>query len=88
MEGRLKIKKMVLVFAENTDGKFKKIAFEAVTYGYKTAQAMGTTCAALTIGEVTDAEKLGEYGAIKVYNIQDANLKRFDAQVLFDPFEE
>ncbi len=72
---------MVLVFAEHTNGKFKKTAYEAVTYGYKTAQALGTECAALTIGEAENAGELGTYGAAKVYNIQDAGLKDFDSQV-------
>lgn len=72
---------MVLVFAEATKGIFKKSAHETVTYGYQTAQAMGTECVALTIGDVADAGQLGTYGASKVYNISDAKLGAFDAQV-------
>ena len=71
---------MVLVFAETQKGKFKKAAFEAVTYGYKTAQALGTECVALTIGETEDAGQLGKYGASKVYNMNDEALKTFDSQ--------
>ena len=58
---------MVLVFAETNKGKFKKAAFEAVTYGYKTAQILGTDCVALTLGTAEDAGQLGKYGASKVY---------------------
>ncbi len=72
---------MVLVFAENHKGQFKKAAFEAVTYGYKTAQALGTDCAVLTIGAVTGAEELGKYGATKIYNITNPALENFDGQV-------
>lgn len=72
---------MVLVFAESTNGKFKKAAFEAVTYGYKTAQLLGTDCAALTVGVVENAEALGEYGAAKIYHIDAPALASFDAQV-------
>lgn len=72
---------MVLVFAEHHKGKFKKAAFEAVTYGYKTAQALGTDCAALTLGTVEGAEELGKYGAAKIYNIADSALEQFDNQV-------
>ncbi|MEL6142126.1 MAG: electron transfer flavoprotein subunit alpha/FixB family protein, partial [Bacteroidota bacterium] len=72
---------MVLVFAEATKGEFKKSAFEVVTYGYQTAQAMGTDCVALTLGEVNNAGQLGAYGASKVYNLSDAKLSAFDAQV-------
>ena len=72
---------MVLVFAETQKGIFKKAAFEAVTYGYKTAQVLDTECAALVLGEATDAGQLGTYGASKVYQITDAALEQFDSQV-------
>lgn len=72
---------MVLVFAEAINGQFKKAAFEAVTYGNKTAQALGAECVALTLGNVDNAGQLGQYGAAKVYNINDANLSGFDSQV-------
>ena len=72
---------MVLVFAEATNGKFKKAAFEAVTYGAKTAAALGTDCAALTIGQVEDAGALGKYGASKVYNVGGDATASFDSGV-------
>lgn len=72
---------MVLVFAETQKGKFKKAAFEAVTYGYKTAQVLGTECTALVAGAAEDAGQLGKYGAAKVYQIEDAALENFDSQV-------
>ncbi len=72
---------MVLIFAENNKGQFKKAAFEAVTYGYKTAQMMGSECAVLTLGHVENAGMLGEYGAQKVYNIEAEALNSFDSTV-------
>jgi len=60
---------MVLVFAEATNGKFKKAAHEVVTYGAKTAKALGTTCVVLTLGKVENAGDLGRFGATKVYNV-------------------
>lgn len=72
---------MVLVFAEHQKGSFKKAAFEAVTYGYKTAQALGTDCAALVLGSADGAGELGKYGASKVYHIADTALDSFDGQV-------
>jgi len=71
---------MVLVFAEATKGKFKKAAFEAVTYGAKTAQVLGTECVALTLGNVEGAGELGQYGASKVYNVANDALNAFDSQ--------
>ena len=70
---------MVLVFAEASKGHFKKAAFEAVTYGKKIAKALGTDCAALTLGSVENAGQLGEYGASAVYNV--AGVGAFDSQV-------
>ncbi len=72
---------MVLVFAEHQKGQFKKAAFEAVTYGHKVAQALGTSCAALVLGSASNAGALGKYGATKVYHVADAALDNFDSQV-------
>ncbi len=71
---------MVLVFAETVKGGFKKAAFEAVTYGAKTAAVLGTDCVALVLGEAADAGQLGTYGASKVYQVKNANLAQFDGQ--------
>ena len=72
---------MVLVFAEATNGKFKKAAHEAVTYGAKTAAILGTECHALTLGAVEEAGDLGRFGATKVYNITGPALEKFDSGV-------
>lgn len=71
---------MVLVFAESPQGGFKKAAFEAVTYGKKTADLLGTDCAALVIGSADNAGQLGAYGASKVYHAA-SDLNDFDSQV-------
>ncbi len=72
---------MVLVYAESPNGKLKKSAFETVTYGQKVAQAMGTECVALTLGNVENAGQLGIYGASKVGQIADDKLNHFDSQL-------
>ncbi|MEM1218534.1 MAG: electron transfer flavoprotein subunit alpha/FixB family protein [Bacteroidota bacterium] len=72
---------MVLVFAESQKGQFKKAAFEAVTFGKQTADALGTSCVALTLGSSDNAGELGVYGAEKVYTVGDDSLNRFDSQV-------
>lgn len=69
----------VLVFAESLTGSIKKAALEAVTYGNLAAQALGTECIALTIGTAEGAEKMGQYGASKVYNVAASD--DFDSQV-------
>lgn len=72
---------MVLIYAESPNGKLKKTTFEAVTYGAKTAQAMGTECVALVIGDAENPAQLGKYGASKVLHIQGDNLNVLDTQV-------
>jgi electron transfer flavoprotein alpha subunit len=79
---------MVLVFAESPRGHFKKAAFEAVTYGKKTADLLGVQCVALTLGPVNEAGELGRYGATKVLQAGAANLENFDAQVYTDAIAE
>jgi len=71
---------MVLVYAESTDGKFKKAALEAVAYGQATAQVLGTSCAALVLGAAEDAGELGKYGATAVHHISSDSLNKFDSQ--------
>ena len=73
---------MVLVFAETPGGHIKKAAHEAVTYGAKAAQALGTECVALTLGShIADAGSLGANGAKKVLNVADASLNQMDSAV-------
>lgn len=71
---------MVLVFAESPRGQFKKSAFEAVTYGKKVAELLGTSCVALTLGTAKDAAELGRYGASRVLQVADAAFDQFDSQ--------
>ena len=71
---------MVLVFAETQNGIFKKAAFEAVTYGKHTADALQTDCAALVLGQAENAGQLGKYGASKVYHAGNTAFDQFDSQ--------
>ena len=59
----------VLVFAEISDGKFKKATFEAVSYGRQVADMMGMHVVAVAIGNGADASELGQYGAHSVRSI-------------------
>jgi electron transfer flavoprotein alpha subunit len=68
---------MVLIFIEIADGAIKKSSLEAVYYGSKVAQMMGTSAVALAIGKVDSAElaKIGSFGASKVLHANDAKLE-------------
>ncbi len=71
----------VLVFAETTEQKFKKAAFEAVTYARKAADSLSTECVALVIGQADDAGQLGAYGASRVIQIEGSAPVAMDSQV-------
>ena len=71
---------MVLVYVETQEGNIKKSAFEAVYYGKKTAEALGTECQAVFIGNANDAGELGKYGATAVHQINNPALAHFDSQ--------
>jgi len=69
----------VLVFADSSEGKFKKSAFEVVSYGKKVAEQLETTIVALTIN-ANDATELYAYGAEKVVTISNDQLQNFNAK--------
>ncbi|MBB5440394.1 electron transfer flavoprotein alpha subunit [Pedobacter sp. AK017] len=69
----------VLVYVEQVDGKFKKSVFEAVSYAKAIADKQGSNLTAISIGNVGDSElkELGKYGASKVLNVSNEQLKNF-----------
>jgi electron transfer flavoprotein alpha subunit len=79
---RIKIKKhmSVVVFAEASEGKFKKIALEAISYGKKVADQLDTQLVALTIN-ADNATELSNYGAQKIINVTNDSLKSFNAKI-------
>jgi len=71
----------VLVYAETQGNKLKKAALECVFYGKKVAEAEGSTCIALVLGNAENAGGLGEYGADRVIQIANEGLDDFDSLV-------
>ncbi|QVY67410.1 electron transfer flavoprotein subunit alpha/FixB family protein [Polaribacter sp. Q13] len=69
----------VLVFAESSEGKFKKTALEVVSYGKKVAEQLGTNVVALTIN-ASDSSELYTYGAEKVVSVTNDALNTFNAK--------
>lgn len=69
----------VLVYVEQVDGKFKKSVFEAVSYAKAIADKQNSNLTAISIGDVADSElkELGKYGAEKVLNVSNEQLKNF-----------
>jgi electron transfer flavoprotein alpha subunit len=77
----------VLVFAESSEGKFKKIALEAVSYGKKIAEQLGTQLTALTIN-ANSPEELANYGADKTLNVSNDGLNSFNAKIVASIIEQ
>lgn len=69
----------VLVYTEHTEGKFKKSAYEVVSYARVIADLMGTTVTAVSIGNVDSADLagLGNYGASAVLHVSSDQLTQF-----------
>lgn len=72
----------VLIFIDQSEGHIKKASFEALTYGVKVAEQLGTTAEALVLGSVSDdLASLGKYGVKKVHQVNNDSLNQLDAQV-------
>jgi len=71
----------VLIFADQFEGHIKKSSFEALSYGAKLAEMMGTSAEGLVLGTVKDdLSALGKYGVKKIHHVSDASLDHLDAQ--------
>lgn len=73
----------VLVFAESSDGKFKKNALEVVSYGSELAKKMQTNLVVIT-AFVEDTNELSKHGAEKILTSNNNILKTADASVWAD----
>lgn len=72
----------VLIFIDTADGHVKKASLEALTYGTKVAEQLGTVAEGIVLGPVTDdLTALGKYGVKKIHHVASDSLNQFDAQV-------
>ncbi|WP_411766661.1 electron transfer flavoprotein subunit alpha/FixB family protein [Winogradskyella sp. A3E31] len=69
----------VLVYTESEKGKFKKTAFEVVSYAKAVADKIGSSVTAVAVN-ADDASELGKYGASKVLNVKNDSLSPFNAK--------
>lgn len=70
----------IFVFAENSEGIFKKSALEAVSYASEIAGS--NSCTAISIGEVSDEQlnALANAGASQVIVYNESGLNQFNAE--------
>jgi len=72
----------VLIFIDTADGHVKKASLEAMTYGSKIAEQLGTTAEGVVLGtSKDDLATLGRYGVKKVHHVNNESLNHLDAQV-------
>ncbi|MBL7723011.1 MAG: electron transfer flavoprotein subunit alpha/FixB family protein [Chitinophagaceae bacterium] len=72
----------VLIFIDTADGHVKKASLEAISYGAKVAEQLGTVAEGVVLGSVSDdLTSLGKYGVKKIHHVAKDALNHFDAQV-------
>jgi electron transfer flavoprotein alpha subunit len=72
----------VLIFIDTAGGLVKKASLEAMTYGAKIAELLGTTAEGIVLGAATDdLASLGKYGVKKIHHVTGDSLNHLDAQV-------
>lgn len=72
----------VLIFIDQSEGQVKKASLEALTYGAKVAEQLGTTAEGVVLGKTSeDLAALGKYGVKKIHHVNNDALNHFDAQV-------
>ena len=69
----------VLVYTSSSDGKFKKSAFEVVSFGKKVAEELGTNLIALAIN-AEEVSELQTYGAESIVTVMNDQLTVFNAK--------
>lgn len=77
----------VLVYTESEEGKFKKIAFEAVSYAKGIADLMGTSVTAVVING-GNASELAAYGASKVLEVSNPSMQDFNVVAYADTISQ
>jgi electron transfer flavoprotein alpha subunit len=72
----------VLIFIDTAEGHVKKASLEALTYGTKVAEQIGSTAEGVVLGNVTDdLPALGKYGVKKIHHVTGDGLNNLDAQL-------
>tara|TARA_B100000035_G_scaffold275544_1_gene252604 strand:- start:4633 stop:5583 length:951 start_codon:yes stop_codon:yes gene_type:complete len=69
----------VLVYSESENGKLKKSAFETTSYAKALSEKIGSEVICLSFN-CSDSELLIKYGADKIINIENSNLKEFTSK--------
>ncbi len=73
---------MILVYTENTNGKFKKSTYEALSYAKAIGQKLNVDVAAISFGTTNNDElkNLAQYGANKIFQVINSKFQSFNGQ--------
>src|ERR1700738_447516 len=72
----------VLIFIDQAEGHVKKASLEAISYGSKVAEQLGTTAEGVILGTTNEnMAALGKYGVKKIHHVNNDVLHQFDSQV-------
>jgi electron transfer flavoprotein alpha subunit len=72
----------VLIFIDQSEGHVKKASFEALSYGNKVAELLGTSAEGIVLGTINeDLSELGKFGIKKVHHVKNDSLNHLDSQV-------
>ena len=72
----------VLIFIDQAEGHVKKSSLEAISYGAKIAEQLGTASEGVILGSTSeDLAALGKYGVSKIHHVNNETLNQLDAQV-------
>ena len=77
----------ILIYAESTDGKLKKGAFELASYAKTVADSLGTNVTAVTVN-TNDVSELAKYGVSKVLKVSNDKLGNFNAKAYADVIKQ
>ena len=70
----------VLVYADNSEGKFKKTTLEVVSYGKALANQLDCELSVVTVN-ATNPEELQTYGANRILHITNSDLDVYNAKI-------
>ena len=72
----------VLIFLDQSEGIIKRNSLEAVSYGVKVAEMLGTDADGIVLGNVKDdLAALGMYGLKRIHALKNSGLEALDAGV-------
>ena len=72
----------VLIFIDTAEGHVKKASLEAICYGAKIAEQLGTSAEGIVLGTVKDdLAPFGKFGVKKIHHLNNELLDHLDAQV-------